>query len=298
MKKSFLEKMFEIDSYIEEKNKQRKTDEKAFKMPIGKLIFSPFGYFIDYFKNISIITITYSLVITILSALMGYTFICGIPGVELTNLNCSSFGLPYFIYLALKFLVMIGFIICFYNIVSGKEFNIKHMLKFDILNLKVLGAFVFWALLNIVPLISLQVLIARVPNPDWRIEAVFFTIIGSGFLVPFILMRFYSVFGYFIECGKIYPLGPIWEKTKGNGLKIIIGLSLIVLFSILAIVNYYVNFKAAFDTRSIWFSAITSEFVYNIMMFLITGLLVGHIYVQRAILIDDTEDQLEPANEK
>lgn len=299
MKKSFLEKMFEVDAYLENKSKEVKLEKKAFKMPIARLLFSPFGYLVDYFKSIAIMMLFYSLIMTVLSLIMGYSFLCTIPLSEtkFLDLYCSKSGIFYFVYIFIKMLIMTGFIICFYNLLAKKQFDKKQLWEVSFKNVKVLGIFLIWIALNMVPLFSFYILIERVPNPNWKIETLFFAIVSIGFLVPFVLMRFYSAIGFFIETGKVASLKAIWQKTSGNGLRIIVALFMIVLFSILAAGTFYVNFKEFFASDYIWISAFSSEMIYSIITLLIVALVIGDIYIQRQILISSSGEEPETANE-
>ncbi|MDR1693993.1 MAG: hypothetical protein LBR70_02210 [Lactobacillaceae bacterium] len=293
MKKSFLEKMFEIDAYINQKYMQRKEEKKPFRMPFGRLIFSPFSYLIDYFKNIAVLMGAYSAVITVFSLLAGLTFMCIFPEAVAAGMYCSSSLTVYFFYILLKLVIFSGFILSYYNIVSGKEFSFRSIFNIGLHNLKVLGGFFVFILLNLVPFFSMYALIKRVPNPNWIIESVFFGCMFIGFIVPFIVLRFYGVFGYFIETGKVYSLRTILRLTRGNGLRLLLSLFFIVLFSVLFIANYFANFRVIFDSSSIWISAAASEFVYNIIILIAIGLMVGNMRVQRSILITDEEDTAE-----
>lgn len=298
MKKTFLEKLLEIDAYLSQKKQDNIPEEKPYRMPFMKLVFSPFNFFIDNFKNISIAILIYSAIFTVFSFIMGFPFICSIPGIEITNFPCSDSGVLYAVYLGLKMFIIAGFAITFYDVIFYKQLDYSNIYKLNMRTLKVFCAMVTMLLLNMIPLASFQILLMRTPNPDWRVESIFFTIIGIGFLVPFVVMRFNSIFGYFIETGSIIPLKPVWNITKGNSLRILIALFLIIIFSLLALANYLANFKV-FDSPNLWFTAILSEYVYNVIFLIIMGLIVGHLYTQRAILIDDSdeEEEYEAANE-
>lgn len=260
------------------------NENTNFKMPFWRLILSPFGYLVDFFKNIMLLFLAYSVVASVLSFIFGFGFLCSSPAASGSGMYCNGYGWQFVVYSVLKLLLVACFVINYYDILS-KKFAPKDMLKFTSRSMRVSLMLVVLVLINTVPAVSGYFLKIRVPNPNWQIESIYFTIVAIGFLVPFALARLYAGFGYYIEDNYIISPKVLWQKTSGNTWKILTGLFLILFFAMFFLVGFYINFLT-FNPDNMLYSSIVSEFVYNVISFLIIGLFVGHFYTQREILID------------
>lgn len=287
--KKFLEKIIEYSKNYDAKMKKNKSKEK-FKMPILKLFFSPFTMIMDNLKNASIVVLMSSVVLTLLAIFMGYSVLCASPSAAAAGLRCSSFGFLYLFYIIAKLMIISIFITFFYDLISGREFSVKNLFVLNLRHLKTFGVLIVFILLNFFPLLSLYALYIRVPNPEWKIEIIYFAFVSIGFIIPFFVMRFYSVFGYFVEKEKVVELLPVWEKTKDNGFKIVSSVFIIIIFSMFILISFYSNFRG-FSPEHVIYSAFVSEFIYNILQLIIVALFVGNFYIQRVILIEDSGDE-------
>lgn len=68
-----------------------------------------------------------------------------------------------------------------------------------------MGLLAGFFLLNLAPVLSFYLLLIREPNPDAAIEVAYFACVSVGFLVPFAVMRFYSLFGLAVEAVACLP---------------------------------------------------------------------------------------------
>lgn len=263
----------------------------AVKMPFFRLAFGSFDVFMDYFKQFLLLGGGFAVVLSALAFAFGFSYVCSLIGGLEAAVFCSGSQPLYLVYLLIKIFALSAFAVLWCRTAFGDEkLSLQKVFSFGKEEVKFTFAMLFLLLLNFIPMISFYLLSIRVPNPDWRVEIVYFAIVSVGFLVPFAVLRFYSVLGFIAAGEKIPPLKEIWLKSRGNTLKILLSLFLIFILLLLVLNNFYgnVNVKAE---GSLIFAAVSSEFFYNLFFLIILVLWVNHCCLQKKYLFDVPQEK-------
>lgn len=266
------------------------------RVPFFKICFGPFSLLLDNGKNFFLLAIPYAAVMTILAMLLGFGYMCLYSKTVEVNAYCSESGLLYLLYSLIKLSLVIMFALKWVQ--SGLlriPLTLKNFIKFDCRFIHLLGALLIVILLNVFPLISSLILYARVPNPDWRIEIVFFAIVSIGFVIPFLAIRFYSALA-FISCGcKVPSLKIMWLKNTGNTMNLLASLFIIFVLAMFILGNLHNNFGNVAAVSNFYINFM-SEFIYNIIFMIVVALFFNHCFIQKQILY--SEEEKEKSNEK
>lgn len=263
---------------------------KGVKMSFVRIVFDPLRQFVDNLRQIFLMSAFYAIFMTMLSLSFGFSYICGFQSDYDVFFYCNSSYLLYGINLFLRIFVISVFISKWLEVVSGKKVSLKELTKIDLKGLKTFAMILIFASLFLFPLLSLSLLISRVPNPDWRIEMAYFAVVSTGFLVPLFAVRFYSLIAFSAQNAKIPPLLEIWKKTKDNMLKILLGLFVILILFIFIFVNIIAGLKMDGNVNPIYFGII-SDFIYNMLLLMFAGVLSSHCMVQKELLFGEIENE-------
>lgn len=263
----------------------------AVKMPIMRLIFSPFAFLVDNAKKFLYLAGSYGLFISLLSFIMGFAYVCLYSVEQKGLLYCSASDINYIIYSLVKFFLIAVFAVKWGEVVfNHQSISIKYLFALHSRDFKIFLVFLLFIALNLVPLLSLYILYIRVPNPDWVVEITFFAIVSLGFVVPFVVMRFYSVLAFIISGEKMPTLKDIWDRSEGNTVRLLMALFFIVLLAGFAFMNFFFNFKAVAVGNEIYIGII-SELLYNVIVLPLFALVVNHCYVQKEILFGGNQNE-------
>ncbi len=257
------------------------------KMPLFKLCFEPLGLFVDNFKQLFLLIAFYGLLATAVSFAFGFPYACFSPSSLGQKLYCSSSNALYAAYLVIKILLFAKFFERVYALnLKTLSLKLKELVSFGRKELKISALLSVCILLNLLPLVSLAVLAARVPNPDWVVETFFFGVVSTGFFVPFIIMRFYGVFGLAAENKPLVSLAEIWRLTAGNGLKILLGLFVILIFTSFLLGGFNSNVRAISAANG-FYTSFVSELLYNVILFTLFALFVNHCFMQHKFIFGE-----------
>ena len=241
----------------------------------------PFWIVFDNLKTFLLQGLLFSGVVVLLSYLMGQKYLCFFNQQMAENMYCPEMNTWYFPYLLLKLLIIAVFINVWYdtvfkNVQINKEYfksGLKKIWKTFVLLL------VFIAI-NFLPVISSLLLLFRVPNPIWQIEQLYFTVVSTGFLAPFLLIRFYGLFAEFLAGHNWKQFKIMWHKTSGSAMKIVLSCALLFLVGILMLIVFIGFFKSEVnlppEIYNIW-----AEFVFAFVNCFIIVLLINFFEVQR-----------------
>lgn len=270
---------------------QAGEDSSPTRLPFFKTVFGPYTLFMDNFKNFILVAALFALALSFIALASGLGYMCLYP--EARNLGgCRIPGLPLYLSLfVLKIFVAAMFAVKWYN-VSFNKFPIRwcYLFSVDRSVLKTFLAFVVLFLILAVPLLSTYILYVRIPNPDWRIELIFFAFVSLGYIFPFVVMKFNSIFAFLMGNEPVPPLSCIWRKNNGNLLRILLGLFLLLLISFFSFVSYYSNFRSVAPANTIYISIIV-EYLYNIILLAITTFFIGHCYLQKTLLFGENQNE-------
>jgi hypothetical protein len=135
-------------------------------------------------------------------------------------------------------------------------------------------------------MVSGWILYLRVPNPDWRVEILFFAVVSIGFIIPFILLRFYSLIPFVIYGRRLPPLKEVWYKTSGNMFTVLLSLFVIFILTVVFLGNLYSNFQKVAANSGLYIN-FSSEFIYSLLVLIILALVINNFCIQQRILFEE-----------
>ena len=134
------------------------------------------------------------------------------------------------------------------------------------------------------PLLSFYLLYVRVPNPDWVVEITYFAVVSIGFVVPFVLMRFYALLAVFLNGGPKVSPAWLWARSKGNNLGIILSLFLIIIVMLFILV-YFQHGIAGIEVEYANWSGTVIEYFYSLLLLMLISLVINNCHVQKEYLL-------------
>ena len=215
------------------------TDEKKqTKFLALKFFMQPFDIIFNNFKSFVVQGACFSLFVVLISYLLGQKYLCVFNKGMVEHVYCPNLTNLYLLYLLLKIVGISLAINVWYNTVFkgcvvDKEYLVSNLFAF-------LKAFLFavaFIVLNMIPMVSVLLLVLRVPNPIWQIEIVYFSVVSLGFIIPFVLMRFYSLFALLLGNENWKQFKLVWHNTCGYTFKIIFSCSLTMLFCLILLLS-------------------------------------------------------------
>ena len=258
------------------------TSDKP-RLPLLKMIFNPYNLLIDNFRTYVLTASVYSFILSLVSILSSYSYMCLINTYRQTH-TCGNNLLVYLAIHLLTLLFMSVYAVRWYGITANRRsFSLKYLLTPTMLDLKAFGFVLLMIMLSSIALLSLYMLYQREVTPDWRLELVYFTIVGSGMLAPFVLMRFYAYFGFIWGGEKIPSIKATWLNTRGNTLPILMSFMLIFMMAIFTLTAFNGKIKLVED-KNAFYTAFAVEYVYNMLVFLLFSFFANHCILQKLYL--------------
>lgn len=254
-------------------------------IPFWELSFLPIGILLYRFRHFLFLSFAYGLLITVLAFATQLSYVCGLSEWnENPYFGCTSSPAVYVTFFLLRLLIVAVFLKTWYKTaVCGEALNVREMFIISARDWKLFGGILIIVGCFCLPLVSTYILAVRVPNPDWRIESLFFAVASSGFWLPFLALRFLSVFAFALGGQKRPPLKLFWQRTTGNTLKIIMALTLIIVLNTIIFLNY--NLLAAFVIGRVFtVGAVVCDLVYNMLFLLMSASFASMAVVQREAL--------------
>ena len=282
--------MAEIKSFLSKMIAPSEPEEGTVRFPWSKIVFGPYFIFMNHFREFFFTAALYALLMTAIYLLGGQSMFCG-SDLFGESLFCSN---NLYLYIGIRLVVLLVvavFCVRYFQAVWLKE-NIswKFLLMPQKKDLVSFVAFIIFILLNAISGLSWYLLAVRVPNPDWRIELTYFAVVASGFLVPFILLRFYSVFALVWNGEKISSLGQMWCKTRGNTLRLIMSLALWFFLFIFSLSAVSVNFNIAVQNNS-FYIVFVGEYVFNFVVLILMSFFINFCGLQKLFLTEGNANE-------
>ena len=260
------------------------------KIPVWDMCFLPIGVLLFRFKRFLCLGALFSLFISILALCMREGYFCGFAewGDD-AYFGCSKSMPMYITFFLLRLLIISVFLRAWYrSAVCGSDINIREALTISPLDWKMFISLLIVLGFLCLPIISIYALVLRVPNPDWRIESLYFAVASSGIWMPLVGLRFFSI-PAFVMAGEQRPgLKVFWCKTADNTLKLLLSIALIFLLNSILLINFNV-----FAVSLIEFSAVTAllaDFIYNLLFLLMVASFCSVSIVQKEMLFAWTDD--------
>lgn len=251
-----------------------------------KSIVRPLWYMSENINMFIKLASVFMVMLTILAYLFGKTYFCAFPNSLSTDLSCTDGSLyTYLVYLLCKIVLMAIFMQMWLSFALEKQLlNKENIFNNRYLYLKSVGWFLMFLILNSLPVISGLLLLFRVPNPVWQIELMYFTVVSTGFVVPFIMMRLYAVFADLLNAKGFVNLKKVWKNTVGCGLKIVFSAA-VFFFGVLLL---FLIMQSALNNNTAPYPEIynlLAELIFNFIVLFIEALFINFIKVQNEILV-------------
>lgn len=259
--------------------------QNPISVPFWELSFLPIGILVYRFKQFLKLASIYAVLISILAFISRLSYTCGLNyDEEKMFFSCEYSPIIYLTFFLLRLFIAAVFLRVWYKTaVCGGEFDIKEIFSVKNVDWKIFGGMIIAIVFLCLPIVSMYVLLYRVPNPDWRVESMFFAVASSGFWLPFVGLRFSSVFAFTLSEEKRPNLSAFWQRTTANTLKIIVSLTLMVILNAI-IFMYFASFASYLVRYTYVFGEIVAEWMYNIFYLLMVASFVSITIIQKEAL--------------
>lgn len=249
-----------------------------------KAVSDPLSVIVDQIVFFLAAGSVFALLMTVLSFVFDQQYVCQQLIVP-EGIQCSNSATNYFLYLLLKLICVSLFLTLWSEkVFLGKKLTTTYFKQSLLVYLKNIVIFFLFIFLNLLPLISGFVLLERIPNPNWLIELSFFTVVGLGFLVPFVLMLFYANIAEFLLGLPWKNFRQIFSVSRQNTFKIILSVFSIFIVILLIIIAFTDVIRASGNLPLDLYNIIAS-FVSNLSLLLICTIFLNLIYAQKELLL-------------
>lgn len=237
-------------------------------------IFKNFPFFLP-------LTVMFSFVLLCLAYLFGQTVLC----LNWQESTCSISVLQYAFYLVLRLMIIsvVVFIWCD-KVYQGKKIDEKYIYANVWNYLRVFVVLCGIIILNLIPLLSIYLLLRSVPNPNWVIEALYFVIVSLGFWIPLVLMRFYALMPDLILGKGWKNLPEVWQKGQGKGLRIVLVTSLLFLLCVMLFSGVWGMLRREnFSSEAVY--ELVGEFCFDFLSIFVILLFINFFWTLRDYLL-------------
>ena len=255
------------------------------KFPVFRTVFGSFGLFLDNMKSYLLIGSVFSLIITVLNYLSGQSLMCG-NALFNEHIFCSRN-----LYVFMTSNVLLWFVFCVYAriwsqsaILKKYAFSLKTLLP-NKTDLKLYAFALLFTLSIFIALGAGFLLYKRVPNPDWKIELIYFSIVSIGFFAPMFATPLLSYATFAIEDEKLPSIKELWQASRQRIVLIFISFVSVMLISFLAsssVLRYFLQLSMVDNI----FVVVIAEFLYNIVIMFIVSVYMNYCYMQKKILFE------------
>lgn len=263
------------------------------RFPFFGMLLGPYTLFMDHTRTFCVCALPFALLMSIISLVGAQGLLCLFGDFRESGGWCTN-NVPWFTAIhLLNFFVLCMFMVRWYNLSFGTDkFSWRYLFTPRKADFRLCVTLIVFILLNLISALSFYLLYIRVPNPDWRLEVIYFGFVSIGFLVPFILIRFYSVFAFVMEGEPLPPLSCIWKRSRSNTLKILLSLSLIFFFAVFSFFAFINEFKLV-EVKNAFYISFMAEYLYNLLFLLMTVFFADHCYLQKYFMFGRISDDRE-----
>lgn len=259
------------------------TEEKV-KLSLVNSAFLPIGLVVYFYRHLFRIAGVFALLLTVLTLAIGCGYGCGSIDADIYPFACNTSPAMKAVSILLQMLILAVYFRVWYRIgLSGENVPLKKMLFINTGDWKTFLALLAIFIINVLPLVSLLMLIQRVPNSDWRVETLYFAVVSSGFWLPFLALRFYSIVAFAVSGQKIPSLRQIYCRSTGNTLKMLLAFALL-LFLAFILMQIAAAVVDALLTSGLISAALLAEYVLNFAFLLMMTVWFNFCLVQQNIL--------------
>ena len=253
------------------------------KYRIFQAISKSFYMTTDYLKIFLKLCGIFALVMSVLSFIFSQSFGCLVPGVQ-DKILCGENVAGYVVYIVLKFFMVAVFLRVWADkIYLKKDIGLIYFKENGLRFVKFFGVFAVFLVLNVVPFLSLYLLIIRTPNPIWQIEILYFFVVSLGFFVPFVLMRFYANIGLWIAGSRFTDFKKTYRQTNFQTSRILTAFTVILAFCLFLflILQGYLK-HSVFEPLFLY--NIFAEYVFEWGLLFMASIMFNFIMIQKDML--------------
>lgn len=265
-------------------------NKNKINLPIFKLLFGDFDLLLQANRYAWGVITLFALAETLLFALSGNLLYCTNSSYRATGF-CNNSIIVFIILRLLILLCECMFVRNWADIsLSHEKINLKKVFRPDKRDLRVLGIFLCYGLTLLAAALSFYLLYIRVPDPDWRIEIIYFTAVAWGILLPILVMRLSCYLAAAAMKNELPKLSEVWSKTSGNFAKILGGVAILVftgLFVLMQLLRFIEQSGGVVSSLQ----ALTIEFIINFIKFTCIALMVNFCYIQYKLLFGSNDDE-------
>ena len=259
------------------------------KLPFFAVTFGAYGILVEKLKAFFVLGSIFALLLSVIYMGSGLGVLCIAPQYQ-ENYFCTNNIYVLLIVRLIVFFISCIFIRGWYQIITGTE--PQNRLSYFIpqkADLKIVGIFLGYFVCLLIAGIAAYLLYARVPNPDWRIELLYFAVVSLGLWVPFLALRFTSYFAFAANNETLPSPRIIWKKTSGNFFVLLSGI--IVLFMLGMFVSIALLHQLiTTDNAGNFYVAVFSEYLSKLVYLLIAACFINYCYLQRKFLFERNND--------
>lgn len=270
----------------------RLSPQAKVNISVWKLFKQPFSFLWQNGKTFLLTAVPVALLLTVCSFVFKRNILCNInTDFSLSSNLCSETTFSFYGDLVVRFLLLSLFAIKWHHFALAKTpLTLKNIFCVTKADFKSIGIMLLFFVINFLPLIALFILMIRQPNPNWKIELLYFTAIAWVFLLPLLAIRFYSIIAFFLEGKKPYPsIKQIWINTSGNMLKLILSAAMLVFLTLFIFMQYFGAMQSM--PTSPLSNVIASEIEYNILVTIFISCFINYCETQKELLFEgETND--------
>lgn len=256
--------------------------EKLNKYPVFRAFSKPIIILTDHLKTFGKIGGSAAFVLLLISFVFAQPFACLVPALREKS-YCGSDIVPYIFYMVAKLFVLSSFLrIWADKIFLNKNIDFAYFKQNTRRFLKMFWAFILFLLINSLPAFAFYFILVRVPNPVWQIEILYFLFMSLGFLIPFILLRFYTNIALFISDLPYLNIKEIYEKTNFKSTKIFFAFSLVLAFCLFFFLTINGNLKTHIF-EPLFLYNIVAEYIFECAILVVATCMLNFIMVQKEI---------------
>lgn len=258
-------------------------EEKEKKYPVLRAFSKPVAIWVDCFKTFAVLGGVTALVLVLISFAFGQSFVCMLPKVR-GDSYCGENLPAYIFYMFVKFFVIAVFLRVWGDrIFLNKNINMDYFKKNIGRFLMFFGVFLAFLFINILPAFALYFMIVRVPNPIWQIEILYFVFMSLGFVIPFVLLRFYRNIALFVLDKPCFDLKETYVKTSFKTSRIFLSFAVVLAICLVFFLVVNANLKAhVFEPLVIY--NFVAEYIFEAVVLIVATLIFNFITVQKEIL--------------
>ena len=253
--------------------------------PLFRSVYGSFALFLDNLIPFFKIGGTFSIIFTIVNLITGQSVLCMNPDAK-EYVFCSK-EMPVMIIAN----IVLWFVACVYMrnwyqdvIIKNQKFSLKKLLP-NTADLKLYALMIVFLATLFVAMLSGFILFTRNPNPDWKIELLFFTVVSVGFFVPMFATPIISYMAFIAGGDKLPKIKETWQQSKGKIASIFISFMGVVLIGFLISSNILRYFVQLSNEGNI-FVVVIVEFLYNITLIFVATICINYSYMQKKFLFE------------